>query len=162
MKKLLLLLATFALVVAACGGGDDDTASADLPINDGSEPAIGATCLAGEPDCNDTPGGGEPQDLPTSDDGEPISVMTVSDAAAATGQVTVTGFVVQSGDEARLCEALAESFPPQCGGASIILSNLDQIDPDSLQNEGEVTWTDYAVTVFGEMADGTLMATPIE
>ncbi|MCP3999107.1 MAG: hypothetical protein GY722_29190 [bacterium] len=161
MKKALLLLAALALTLAACGGGEE--ATADLPINDGEEPGTNtATCLEGEPDCNDTPGG-EPQDLPSGDpDGPAIPVLTIADAAEASGQATVTGFLVDVAGESRLCEALAESFPPQCGGASITMTSLDQIDPDELKTEGDVTWTDYQVTVFGEMVDGTLVVTPVE
>ena len=162
MKKALLLLAALALALAACGGGDsDDAATADLPINDGNDPGIAAACLEGEPDCNDTPGG-EPQDLPSGGDDEPTAVLSVADAANAAGQVTVTGFLIDVAGESRLCESLAESFPPQCGEASITLTSLDQIDPDELKTEGDVTWTDYPVTVFGEMVDGTLVATPTE
>jgi hypothetical protein len=89
-------------------------------------------------------------------------VMTVAEAAAATGPATVTGFLVDVGGETRLCEALAESFPPQCGGPSITLTSLDQVDPDELKTEGDVTWTDVPVAVFGEIVDGTLVATTIE
>ena len=161
MKKTLIMLAVFTLAIAACGG-DDDSGS-ELPINDDaavSGPAAGA-CLEGEPDCNDTPGG-EPQDLPAPGvDDEPIVNMTVAEAASASGRVVVSGFLVDVGGESRLCEALAESFPPQCGGASVTLTSLDQIDPDDLTTEGDVTWTDFAVTVFGEMVDGTLVVDPI-
>lgn len=163
MKKLLPILATLVLVIAACGGGDETTA--DLPMDDGSaQPAIDAACLVDEPDCNDTPGG-EPQDLPPPGDGAdepPPASSPISSAADMTGPVAVTGFIVAVDGEIRLCEALAESFPPQCGEASIPVTSLDQVDPDDLKTEGAVTWTDYQVTIFGEMVDGTLVATPIE
>ena len=163
MKKLSLLFAIIALVAAACGGGDDDSAA--LPVNDGADPAIGSACLAGEPDCNDTPGG-EPTDLPPAGDDSSVdglvAQVSIADAASTSGDIAVAGFLVVVDGQARLCEALAESFPPQCGGASVALSDYDQVDPDDLQSEGAVTWTDYAVTVFGEMVDGTLVATPIE
>ena len=87
--------------------------------------------------------------------------LSVAAAAAASGRVMVTGFLVDVAGESRLCEALAESFPPQCGGANITLTSLDQIDPDELKTEGDVTWTDFPVTVFGEMVDGTLVVDPI-
>lgn len=162
MKKLVYLFASLALVIAACGG--DSEANEELPINDnGATPAIDAACLVGEPDCNDTPGG-EPTDLPPpgDDSGEPLpAAMPIADAVTATGPVAVNGFLVVVDGEARICEALAESFPPQCGGASVTITSYDQVDPDDLQNEGEVTWTDYAVTIFGEMVDGTLVATSL-
>lgn len=164
MKKLVLLFASLVLVAAACGAGEDDAAA--LPINTGDEPAIDAACLVGEPDCNDTPGG-EPQDLPppgdepgTSDGFVVAGGLTVTDALETdeTGVIAVSGFIVADAAGVRLCEALAESFPPQCGGPSILLEGLEQIDPDELSTEGDVSWTDYAVTVFGELIDGTLVA----
>jgi hypothetical protein len=88
--------------------------------------------------------------------------VSVADAADMVGQVSLTGFLVEVDGEIRLCETLAESFPPQCGGASITITSHEQVDPDDLQNEGSVTWTDFAVTIFGEMVDGTLVATSIE
>ena len=91
-----------------------------------------------------------------------VAQVSIADAASTSGDIAVAGFLVVVDGQARLCEALAESFPPQCGGASVALSDYDQVDPDDLQSEGAVTWTDYAVTVFGEMVDGTLVATPIE
>ena len=162
MKKLMMLFAVLALALAACGGGDDPD-SAALPINDDDEPAaaLDGTCLAGEPDCNDTPGG-EPTDLPASGDGDSIAPLSVGQAVGSSGPAMVTGFLVKTGDDIRLCETLAESFPPQCGGASIVLSSMDQIDPDELQNEGAVTWTDIAISVMGDLLDGTLVVTPVE
>lgn len=159
MKKLKLLVAMLALVAAACGGGEDDAAA--LPVNDGADLSSAAACLTAEPDCNDTPGG-EPQDLPTSGDDAAAIAVSVIDAVGMTGPAVVTGFLVDSGEDLRLCEALAESFPPQCGGESIALSDHDQVDPEDLQTEGSVTWTDSAVTISGEIVDGTLVATPIE
>ncbi|MDX2466230.1 MAG: hypothetical protein QNL12_02860 [Acidimicrobiia bacterium] len=163
MKRLVILFAALALALAACGGGDDAD-SADLPINTGDEPAaaLDATCLVGEPECNDTPGG-EPTDLPDSSVTDlPLVPLNVGQVLDASGPAMVSGFLVKTDGAIRLCEALAESFPPQCGGASITLSSLDQIDPDELQNEGSVTWTDFEVLVSGELLDGTLVVTPIE
>jgi hypothetical protein len=168
MKKLVLLIASLALIAAACGGGENDAAA--LPVYDGADqPAIDTACLVGEPDCNDAPGG-EPQDLPppgdepgTSDGFVVDGGLTVTDALEtdATGIIAVSGFIVADAAGVRLCEALAESFPPQCGGPSILLEGLEQIDPDELSTEGDVSWTDYAVTVFGELTDGTLVADPL-
>ncbi len=169
MKKILLLIATLALVVAACGG-EGDTSSAALPVNTGDEPtAMDATCLAGEPNCQDIPGNtAVPQDLPGDDAvvGDGMAVdggLTVADAnnGAADGIIAVKGFVVASGDEVRLCDALAESFPPQCGGDSVILDSLDSIDPDELTSEGDVTWTNAQQTVYGELSDGILTTTSL-
>lgn len=162
MKRLTMLIAGFALVIAACGG-EDDAGTADLLTNDGEEPvaALDGTCLVGEPDCNDTPGG-EPTDLPASGDSPALASLDVAQAVDSSGPAMVTGYLVKDGDDIRLCEVLAESFPPQCGGASIILSEIDQIDPDELQEEGAVTWTDFPVSVIGDLLDGALVATATE
>ncbi|NIR41603.1 MAG: hypothetical protein GWN79_26950, partial [Actinobacteria bacterium] len=79
----------------------------------------------------------------------------------ATGVIAVKGFVVADADGIRLCDLLAESLPPQCGGTWIELANLDAIDPDELKTEQGVTWTDFPVTVLGEIVDGVLTPTPL-
>ena len=163
MRNRLLLVTALVLLAAACGGGSETTD--ELPVNDGNgdNAAISGACLEDEPDCNDTPDG-EPTDLPQAGGGDeliPSTIQAVS-AAGTAGPVAVAGFIVAVGDDLKLCEALAESFPPQCGGSSIPITSLEQVDPDDLQSEGDVTWTDYAVTLFGEMVDGTLVITPIE
>ena len=55
---------------------------------------------------------------------------------------------VQSG-QVRLCEVLAESFPPQCGGTSLVVEGLDLTTMDGLTSEGSVTWSDQPVQVLG-------------
>jgi len=158
MKKAFILIVALALTLAACGGGDETTADLPLDPNADAGSMAGGACLEGEPDCNDTPGG-EPQDLPSSGDGDnSITTISVGEASSASGTVMVAGFLVDVAGEAHLCEALAESFPPQCGGASILLSDLGQIDRDELKTEGDVTWTDDHVVVTGTMVDGTLVA----
>ena len=76
--------------------------------------------------------------------------------------MNLTTEVMVVDDEETICEALAESFPPQCGEGFVTVTSLDQVDPDDIQSSGDVRWTDYTVTIFGEMVDGTLVATPIE
>ena len=164
MNKLLLLLGALVLVVAACGGDSETTEELPPDSGSGDTPAVAGACLEGEPDCVDTIVG-EPTDLPPpSDTGdEPLSAaIQPGDAADVSGRVAVAGFIVTVDDEIKLCEALAESFPPQCGGAFVTVTSLDQVDPDEIQSSGDVRWTDYTVTIFGEMVDGTLVATEIE
>ena len=67
-------------------------------------------------------GGEEPSEqgisLPPRDGG-----VTVSEALASDSPVGwIRGFLLaERGQPVMLCEALAESFPPQCGGAALIL-----------------------------------------
>ena len=170
MKRLLMIGVLVALFAAACGDDASDTSAPDeaqLPPN----PA--GACLEGDPDCQDLgPLPTEPPLLPGEPDGgvapgvgTPMVVdggLTISEALEtdATGPLAVKGFLVEDSNGLRLCEALAESFPPQCGGASIELADKSPIDPDELKTEQGVTWTDYEVTVIGDIVDGVLVPTP--
>ena len=161
IRRLLLFVSALALVAAACG-----TDTADLPVNPnpGAEPpGIAGACLEGEPDCNDTLEPGEvPDDLPPSDVGSGALVdggLTVSEALAtdATGILAVQGFIVDDGSTARLCEALAESMPPQCGGASVPVDGYENAEIGPLASAQGGTWTDQSVVIFGDIIDGVLM-----
>ena len=162
MKKLILLL-TLAMIAAACSDGD---VAAD------EEPQVAASCIEGQVDCEDefVVADDEPSsnDVATDDPISPVSGMvadgglSVSDALTtdATGVVAVSGFLFIDGEGSRLCEVLAESFPPQCGGASIPLEGFDA-SLEETQSEQGITWTDNHVIVFGEVIDGTLMVDPL-
>jgi hypothetical protein len=82
--------------------------------------------------------------------------ILVEDAAGHEGPASVTGSLLANGDDVRLCAALAESFPPQCGGDSITVVGLDLGTLDGLTTEGDVTWSDLPITVEGVLGDGTL------
>lgn len=166
IARIAALLAALALVSAACGGASDDSPS-ELPTN----PAAGA-CLVGDPDCNDTPGNDAPalepgDELPTDGGviGAPITGggLTVADVLSTDvdGPLAIVGFLVQTGDAARLCDGLAESLPPQCAGPSIELSDISTIDPDDLRTEQGVTWTDVPVSIVGEIVSGVFTVTPL-
>lgn len=168
---LVAVVGVLALVLAACGadettselpgdaGADDDGSGlvADLPINDGDagEDGLSAgTCLAEEPNCEDTfVDSGEPPIPPPP--GLPIT--SVVDAPIDGGFV-ISGFYFDDGSGPRLCEALAESFPPQCGGASIQFDNTAGADVGVLSIEQGVTWSDQPVVVEGEVVDGVFVA----
>jgi hypothetical protein len=87
--------------------------------------------------------------------GGPVE-MLVEDVGDHEGPAAVTGSLLANGDDVRLCAALAESFPPQCGGGSIAVVGLDLDSLDGLTTEGDVTWSDLPITVEGVLADGTL------
>lgn len=159
--RLAAVLAALALVLAACGGTADS--AGDLP----TDPA--GACLAGDPDCADVPGD-DPMGEPGDDDepsagggvlGAPIvgGGLSVEDALAGgvDGVIAVRGFLVEDADGARLCDLLAESLPPQCGGAWIELSETSTIDPDEMKSVQGVTWTDFPVTVLGSIVDGVFV-----
>jgi hypothetical protein len=161
--KRLIVLGCVALVMSACG---QDEPSGELPLDTGAG-ASGGTCLEGTEDCVDTPFiDGEPQDgLPPSggSSGMPASGggLSVSEALASDSNqpILVQGFFVDSGDGPRLCEALAESFPPQCGGASIPMSDTSAVDPDSIEMNQIVRWSNDLIMVVGTIVDGVLVPT---
>ena len=159
-------VAALALMLAACSGGDD--ATAELPIDDapGDTPIAAGACLVGEPDCQDTLvplAGEEPIDL------DPATGEPLGGAGLSVGEVLGTdidgGFAIQAfyyADDSGtyLCDALAESFPPQCGADRIPLDNTAGIDLGPLQSEQGVSWSDDFVTVVGEVIDGVFVLTP--
>jgi hypothetical protein len=64
------------------------------------------------------------------------------------------GYLVDSGGVVRLCDALAESYPPQCGGDSLpVEGRLTGIAWSEAQG---VRWTDEQVVLRGEVEDGVL------
>lgn len=160
--------AVLVLALTACGGGD---AQDELPINpdDDVPQAAAGACLVDEPDCDDT---GAPPDggaLPPPSDDEAVTGgigahtgLTVSEALAtdATGIIAVDGFLFDDGSGPKLCEVLAESFPPQCGGASVAVEGHEEAVDVPIVSEQGVSWTDQPLTLFGEIVDGALLVDP--
>ena len=95
--------------------------------------------------------GGDDDDIgsnPISGVGPGISIGEAM-TSSLDGPLLVNGHLhVQSG-QVRLCEVLAESFPPQCGGTSLVVEGLDLTTMDGLTSEGSVTWSDQPVQVLG-------------
>ncbi|HSP29703.1 MAG TPA: hypothetical protein VLN74_14210 [Ilumatobacteraceae bacterium] len=89
------------------------------------------------------------------DDGTDRQTVEGFVEGGASGTVEVEGFLLIDGDRARLCAAIAESYPPQCGGASVELSDLDPTAfADVLTTEGDVSWLDGAVLLLEPDATG--------
>ena len=165
--------AALAMLLAACGGG------ADVTDDDGASgaPTIAGACAPDHPDCVDTivvnddepSASDEPlfiDDEPTEGDAPRATSgflvgggLTIPEALTtdATGVLAVKGCYVADTTGVRLCELLAESYPPQCGGESIVVHDLATSDLGTIQSAGGVTWTDDFVTVFGEITDGALV-----
>jgi len=71
-------------------------------------------------------------------------------------ELLVNGNLLALGDEVRLCHALAESFPPQCGGPSLHVEGLELTDVPDLTTNNDVGWTDYVLQLRGVVEDETL------
>lgn len=80
--------------------------------------------------------------------------ITVADALghrATDDLVTVSGALFVNADgTVLLCDAMAESFPPLCGGDRIRVQGLDLSSVAGLQTEGQVSWAE-GVTLFGSV-----------
>ena len=99
-------------------------------------------------------GGDEPVLMITEGDGDLPAGLTVAQALthrATDDLVTVSGALFVDPDgTVRLCDAIAESFPPQCGGERIVVQGLDLESIAGLQTEGDVSWAE-GVTLFGSV-----------
>ena len=88
-------------------------------------------------------------------DGEPgtagISVAEAVGHQPTDDIVAVTGAVFATPDGTVLiCDAIAESFPPQCGGERMRVEGLDLASLPGLQTEGDVSWAE-GVTLLGSV-----------
>ena len=93
------------------------------------------------------------------------AILISIDQALATesGQaVKVQGMLVATETETRLASALLESYPPQAGGSTLILENLDLqtlVGLNSTAGQPDmplVTWSNYPVVLEGIIEDGVL------
>ena len=127
MRRHLTLATTLllALALAACG---------DSPAVSGTPP----------------PGSGDSdQAVLVIADGDPVGDgIRVVDAAAHRGLgdvVVVSGALFVAADgSVLLCDAIAESFPPQCGGARMAVEGLD-LDTIELEEANGVRWSEGVI-----------------
>lgn len=142
--RFLVAMVVLVVVAGACGSDDDGGA---------------ATTAAPTTAAPTSTAAGTDTDRPMSID----AALEVPDGA----QVSVVGPMIAAGDDVRLCGAVMESYPPQCGEPSLPLVglNLDAVIGLS-RPEPEfsgLVWTDFPLVVFGTMQGGILTeATPIQ
>lgn len=167
MSARLLVLLAMILIASSCAVSEERSG----PGADGV-PDVVVACAQDQPDCQDTiatgdlPTGGNDPLAPATepDDGSVSSGMvaddglSVSEAIAYEGSqpVAVHGYVVRTPTAAHLCEALAESYPPQCGGASLTLVNPDATDGLPLIEDGDVQWSPDLVILIGTVTSNEL------
>lgn len=73
------------------------------------------------------------------------------------GPAVVTGHLVAEGEVVVLAAMLAETFPPQPGGATLAVDGLDDAGLAGLQRAGSVAWSAGPVVVRGTMHGGRLV-----
>jgi hypothetical protein len=97
------------------------------------------------------------------DGGQEGGPMSIEDALRADGQTVVVegGIVAMDGGPVRLCSALMESYPPQCGEPALELRGLD-LDALELETSGgdssvsPARWSGGPVRVRGTVENGVL------
>jgi hypothetical protein len=86
--------------------------------------------------------------------------LTVGQALGEDGEVTVRGALFVEGDTVRLCEAVMESYPPQCGGRALVVDGLDvgSLDLEEPNQPGfaQVSWSRRQVTLTGRVEGDVL------
>lgn len=110
----LLLILPVALLLASCGGGE----------NDRPEPQPAPSAAA------PIPGGG-------------LSIQEAIDSDLE-GPLMVRGYLIEREGELRLCEAILESYPPQCGEPSL---RVEGPAPDPSEKQ---------ISLLGEVEDGAI------
>jgi hypothetical protein len=126
------------LALAACSS----SSSPDTPVDDDHSPPS----AAGAPPAvlvisNDNGGVGDPG----------LSVSQALGHRATDDLVFVSGALFVNADGTMLlCEAIAESFPPQCGGARLEVRGLDLRTVENLQAADAVRWAEQVV-LFGSV-----------
>jgi hypothetical protein len=95
-----------------------------------------------------------PPAAPVGNDGGVVSPGEAADRPDGS-DVTVGGFLVEDSGIVVLAEALAESYPPQPGGTSLVVDGLD-LSGVELEQLGPVRWSNVAVTLSGTMNRGRL------
>ena len=130
----LLLLVVLALAISAC-------VSSDMDGENGDDQKVDVIEDPTAPGTDQTASGGFVVD----------GGLTIADALTYDGTepIAVQGYVVITGQVAYLCEALAESFPPQCGGQHLSITNPAATSGLVLVEEADTQWSEHTVTVFG-------------
>jgi hypothetical protein len=88
----------------------------------------------------------------------PDGVLTVTEALRVDGggSVRVRGTLIADARGVRLCSAILESHPPQCGQPSLTVRGLDLVGVSNMEQAKGVGWTSREVTLAGEVKDGVL------
>ena len=113
--------------------------------------AVFALASCGGSDSPEDAGTSAPTSVVATAEGDTLTVdelLDAEDQGRSGHNVVVVAMLVDDGTGMRMCEALAESYPPQCGGRSIDVLNPDVIDVELTEDQG-VRWTEGPVSLFG-------------
>jgi hypothetical protein len=97
-------------------------------------------------------------------DGGRLAAVSIEQVLTFEGETPafVGGTLFADANGVKLCEAIGESFPVQCLGAQISITDLDLFPEYAglLVGDGEVRTSDGEVAVVGYYSDGTLRIDP--
>jgi hypothetical protein len=85
--------------------------------------------------------------------------MRVEEAVTrgARGELRLSGFLVGRAEgELRLCAEVLQSYPPQCGGSSVVVRGLRRADVLNLRADQGGLWSDGEVELAGSLENGVL------
>jgi hypothetical protein len=111
---------------------------------------IATACGSGDEDPTPTP-------VPSSGGSDPLTVEELIGTTLTGDNIRIMGFLVIDSTRARLCSALFESFPPQCGGASVEIAGFEELGIDIEEAQG-VRWTNNGVIFRGRWSNGLFTA----
>jgi hypothetical protein len=125
MRLLLPLLIVLALGVASCGGGEDGE-----PAPQPQPPIAGIGAGPG---------------------------ISIDEAIAfeSNEPLLVNGNIWAEGDKVYFCDAVAESYPPQCAGVRLEVVGVKLAEVDGLQRVGDIAWSERT-QLLGVVADGKI------
>ena len=85
-------------------------------------------------------------------------MLTVEEALRADGdgRVRVSGVLFAHATGVRLCSAILESHPPQCGQPSVVVRGLNLVGVSNMEQAKGVRWTNRSATLVGEVDGGVL------
>jgi hypothetical protein len=99
-------------------------------------------------------GGADDKD-PAAGPGETLTVAQALESGAD-GPLRVRGTLISDARDVRLCSAILESHPPQCGQPSLRVRGLDLVGVSNMEQAKGVGWTSREVTLVGEVEDRVL------
>lgn len=85
-----------------------------------------------------------------------IALVGCGETSDSTSVAEYEGIIFNDSQGSRLCAALAESFPPQCGDPIIGLGDLRLDEVVALQSADGTSWTEYFAGVAGDEDEGVL------
>ena len=91
------------------------------------------------------------------------SGLSVAEVLAATNPdpIAVRAYLFVAGDgSARLCDGIAESFPPQCAGAAIPVVGLPSELREGLEGAAGRRWSDGPLQLIGTLSAGVFVNDP--